>query len=102
MITSRNILRGKGIGVAFIALALLAFGRAAGAWASVAVPQTPLLGSTVTKYADPMPVFGPAGPNPRVTGTDINVYYEEFQQKVLPNAFYTAADPLYFAGYHAN
>lgn len=88
MITSRNILRGKGIGVAIIALALLASGIASSAWASVAVPQTPLLGSTVTKYADPMPVFGPAG-LPRVTGTDINVSYEEFQQKVLPNAFYS-------------
>ena len=90
MITSRNILRGKGIGVAFMALALLAFGPGASAWASVAVPQTPLLGSTVTKYADPMPVFGPAGTtNPRVTATDFDVLYEEFQQKVLPNAFYT-------------
>jgi spore coat protein A len=72
-----------------LALGLMLSVPAPSAWASVAVPQTPLLGSTVTKYADPMPAFGPAGTIPRVTGTDISVYYEEFQQNVLPDAFYT-------------
>jgi spore coat protein A len=76
-----------------LALGLILSAPAPSTWASVAVPQTPLLGSTVTKYATGLPIFGDTG---RVHGTDISVYYEEFQQNVLPDAFYTTL-PTSFA-----
>jgi spore coat protein A, manganese oxidase len=57
---------------------------------SIQVPRLALDGASITKYSDPLPVFGPAGPNPRVqAGSALAVSYHEFQQKVLPDAFYT-------------
>jgi spore coat protein A, manganese oxidase len=53
---------------------------------SAQVVQTPLLGSTVTKYVTPLPTFIGA----RVAaGTALDVSYHEFQQKVLPDTFYS-------------
>jgi spore coat protein A len=53
--------------------------------ASVTVPQTPLSGNTVAKFVDPLPTFS----GRRSDGTTTqNVVMQEFQQKVLPNAFY--------------
>jgi spore coat protein A len=61
---------------------------------SFQVTQTPLLGSSVIKYSHALPVFGPAGPNPRVAASSaLAVSYQEFQQKVLPDAFYATLSP---------
>ncbi|MCX9083653.1 MAG: multicopper oxidase domain-containing protein [Candidatus Methanoperedens sp.] len=69
------------------------------ALASTQVPQTPLLATTIPKYVDPLPVFGPAGgitvpgftgqPGsfpfnvPRVSAPSINVSMEIHKQQVL-------------------
>lgn len=50
---------------------------------SVQVAQTPLPGRDIGKYIDPLPTFTGA----RVTGTNLVVSAEEFQQKVLPSTF---------------
>lgn len=52
--------------------------------ASTQVPQTPLLGASIPKYVDPLPVFGPAGPIPRVNGDlPVTVTMQPFAQGVL-------------------
>jgi spore coat protein A, manganese oxidase len=52
----------------------------------------PLSGSTLEKFVEPVPVFGPAsgGLKPRVAGFNIIVAVHEFRQKILPAAFYAA------------
>jgi FtsP/CotA-like multicopper oxidase with cupredoxin domain len=53
--------------------------------ASVTTPQTPLSGNTVAKFVDPLPTFN----GRRSDGTTTQqITMQEFQQKVLPNAFY--------------
>jgi spore coat protein A, manganese oxidase len=83
----------------FILLLIVGLGLTCGAQASVQIPgQIPLPGSSVTKWLDPLPVFGPgAGPGPtqrEPAGSALTVYYQEFQQKVLPNSFYTGLTPF--------
>lgn len=70
-----------------------------GAQASKLVPQTPLPGSTIEKYKEPLPTFGPgAGSIPRVKSRQIQVSMEEFRQKVLPASIYSTLVPPYDAG----
>jgi spore coat protein A len=70
----------------FISLLIAGIGLTCGAQASVQIPQTPLLGASVTKYVTPLPVFVGA----RVAaGSALAISYDEFQQKVLPDNFYT-------------
>jgi spore coat protein A, manganese oxidase len=55
--------------------------------ASSLVPQTPLHGSCIPKFATPMPVFGPAGSTPRVLAAahpNLTVTMKEIDQAVLP------------------
>lgn len=48
------------------------------------MPQTPLPGTAILKYADSMPVFGPAGPIPRINGSlPITATMKPFTQQVL-------------------
>jgi FtsP/CotA-like multicopper oxidase with cupredoxin domain len=54
--------------------------------ASVQVPQTALPGASVTKFVTPLPTFV----GRRVTGTSLQSTMSEFQQHVLPDAFYTS------------
>ncbi len=68
-------------------------GRPAGL-PSNAIPQTPVVGTAIPKYVHPLPHFA----NNRVTGTDIKVTMEEFQQKVLPDSFYSALSEPYEDG----
>ncbi len=73
----------------FLALAFTValFSWTAGVDASVLVPQTALPGDCVPQFAVPMPVFGPAGPIPRVNAQQHNkldVKMKEFDQAVLP------------------
>ncbi|WP_221066657.1 multicopper oxidase domain-containing protein [Methylomagnum ishizawai] len=68
-------------------LLLLAQGIAAPAQASVLVPQTPLDGACIPKYATALPVFGPAGSIPRVDAVQhpaLMVTMKEIDQQVLP------------------
>jgi FtsP/CotA-like multicopper oxidase with cupredoxin domain len=51
--------------------------------ASVTTPQTPLLGGTVPRYVDPLPIFT----GKRVTATSITANMQEFQQQILPAGF---------------
>ena len=55
-----------------------------GAYASVQVPQTPLPGASVHESVSPVPTFV----GRRVSGPYLQVNMLEFQQKVLPDAFY--------------
>jgi spore coat protein A, manganese oxidase len=54
--------------------------------ASVQVPQTALAGTSVTKFVTPLPTFV----GRRVSGTSLQSTMSEFQQHVLPDAFYTS------------
>ncbi len=55
------------------------------ALANQQVLQTALPGKNIPKFVEPLPVFGPAGPIPRVAaGTGYTVSMEEFDQQVLP------------------
>ena len=49
-----------------ISLALLLAGTVGNASASTTVPQTALPGTCIPQFPVPLPVFGPAGPIPRV------------------------------------
>jgi FtsP/CotA-like multicopper oxidase with cupredoxin domain len=63
--------------------------------ASVTVPQTPLAGTSITPFTDPLPTFA----GRRVDGTaTVNVNMQEFQQKVLPASFYSSLAAPYNAG----
>jgi FtsP/CotA-like multicopper oxidase with cupredoxin domain len=63
--------------------------------ASVTVPQTPLAGTSITPFVDPLPTFA----GRRVDGTaTVNVNMQEFQQKVLPASFYTSLPAPYKSG----
>jgi spore coat protein A, manganese oxidase len=63
--------------------------------ASVTVPQTPLEGTTIPMFVDPLPTFN----GRRVDGTaTVNVNMQEFQQKVLPASIYAGLHAPYNAG----
>ena len=60
---------------------------APGASASYLVPQTALPGDCILQFAVPLPVFGPAGPIPRVNAAanpNLQVTLREIDQAVLP------------------
>src|SRR4029078_2456918 len=53
--------------------------------ASVTTPQTPLSGNSVAKFVDALPLLS----GTRSDGTTTQqIVMQEFQQKILPNAFY--------------
>jgi spore coat protein A, manganese oxidase len=56
--------------------------------------QTPLLGSRIPKFVDPLPTFAGA----RVTSQSFTVQMEEFQQKILPDSLYSGLSDHFKAG----
>ncbi len=76
-------LAGAGVAVRFGGSRLLLPGPAG---ASVQVPQTALDGSTVTRFVTPLPTFV----GRRVTASSVQAVMSEFQQKALPDSFYTS------------
>src|SRR3981081_4010897 len=58
--------------------------KASQALASVVSGQTPLAGSSIPQFAEPLPTFA----RRRVDDASIDVNMLEFQQKVLPNKLY--------------
>jgi FtsP/CotA-like multicopper oxidase with cupredoxin domain len=56
--------------------------------------QTPLVGSRIPKFVDPMPTFV----GTRVTSAAFSVQMEEFQQKILPDGLYSGLDDRFKAG----
>jgi FtsP/CotA-like multicopper oxidase with cupredoxin domain len=54
--------------------------------ASDQIPQTALPGASVTRFVTPLPTFV----GRRVTGTSLQVAMFEFQQRVLPDSFYSS------------
>ncbi len=79
-----------------VALTLAVVGVNTGSWASISVNQTPLDPTTLPQFVEELPNFAAAG---RVDGTKpYTVTMQEFQQKVLPNAFYTGLSAPYNAG----
>lgn len=62
---------------------------------SVTVPQEPILGSSIDKYVDPLPTFYP---DRVAAGSNLTISYEEFQQNVLPDAFYSTLAAPYNSG----
>lgn len=79
-----------------MALMIAGLGLTSGAQASVQVPQTALDGTTVPKYLTPLPHFAQTtGVLPRVqAGSALAVSYNEFQQKVLPDTWYSTTGGL--------
>ena len=70
------------------ALALLIAGNVGSAGASSLVPQTALPGACIPQFQVPLPVFGPAGPIPRVDAfqhPQLTVKMKEVDQQVLPS-----------------
>jgi FtsP/CotA-like multicopper oxidase with cupredoxin domain len=70
------------------------------ALSSVQIPQTPLAGRNIPKYADPLPTFAGS----RISGAAIDVSVEEFQQQILPASQYAGLpapfrDGTYVWGY---
>jgi spore coat protein A len=63
--------------------------------ASVRTPQTALNGNNLPKFVDQLPTF--AGRRANGAGS-LLVNMQEFQQKVLPNSFYTSLPAPYNAG----
>lgn len=60
---------------------------AGGASASYLVPQTALPGNCIPQFVSPLPVFGPAGPIPRIDAVQhpaLTVTMKEIDQAVLP------------------
>lgn len=74
-----------------MAVAVLTVALTQGTWA---VAQTPLLGTAILKYVEPLPYFAGI----RVTNTDVTVTMEEFQQQILPASIYAALPPPYDGG----
>jgi hypothetical protein len=63
--------------------------------ASVTTPQTPIDGNMLPKFVDSLPTFSGS----RVDGTvTLNINIQEFQQKVLPAAFYAGLPAPYNDG----
>jgi len=83
--TTSNWRRPTSAAVCCVAAAVMISYRVEVASATVPTPQTPLDGTTVPKFVDPLPTFA----GRRVDGTaTVNVNMEEFQQKVLPASVY--------------
>ncbi len=80
-----------GAGAAIRVEAPAIFGSAS---ASVSVPQTPLDGSTLTKWVTPVPTFNAR----RAQGSILQVGIYEFQQKVLPDWYYATLPAPYNKG----
>jgi spore coat protein A, manganese oxidase len=59
-------------------------GRVIKASAKTGQAQTPLPGSSIPKYVDPLPIFA----GERVTAADVAVSISEFQQQILPASVY--------------
>lgn len=77
----RTFLKMAGVAAAAIALNPKLVDTAT---ASTLVPQVPFPGKNILKYIDSLPVFGPAGPIPRVNGNNpITVTLKPFSQQVL-------------------
>src|SRR5258708_32421198 len=83
------VLAGAGAAIRIEAPAI--FGSAS---ASVNVPQTPLDGSTLTKWVTPVPTFN----GRRVQSSSLQVGMYEFQQKVLPDSVYASLPAPYNRG----
>jgi spore coat protein A len=56
--------------------------------------QTPLLGSHIPKFVDPLPTFF----GKRATSASLNVQIQEFQQKILPESLYSELSDPFKAG----
>jgi FtsP/CotA-like multicopper oxidase with cupredoxin domain len=75
-----SALAGAGVAVRFGGVRLVL----PGAGASVQVPQTALAGSSIPQFVTPLPTFV----GQRLTASSLQSVMTEFQQKVLPDAFY--------------
>lgn len=65
-------------------------------FASVGIPQTPLLGRSIPKFVDEVPNFATLG---RIDGTvPLTVTMNEFQQQVLPASVYSGLSAPFNAG----
>lgn len=96
MTTRRHFLRmgAAAIGAGSLFLAGESLQGIPSIFASVQVPQTPLPGSSIPKYVDPLPTFV----GKRVPGTSLIVRMQEFQQKVLPEQIYAGLASPFQAG----
>jgi spore coat protein A, manganese oxidase len=106
MIKSRNMLGMRRIGVALIALALLAFGIGSSAFAQVV--QTPLKSNSLPQFVDQLPDLNALPPqatnNPNtietiVAGTsEISLTMQEFKANVMPTGFVPATGAGTYTG----
>ncbi len=63
-------------------------------FAPAQVPQTPLPGTNIPKFVEPLPTFVGA----RVPGTSLVISMLEFQQKILPESLYSRLKPPFNEG----
>ncbi len=87
--------------LAFVLPAAVLIAAAGSARASTLVPQTALPGDCVPQFQVQMPVFGPAGPIPRVNATQypkLEVTMKEVNQVVLPQGVYNCGGNNYNIG----
>ena len=82
----RTLMKVAGLAGAGAAIRIEAPAIFGSASASVNVPQTPLDGSTLTKWVTPLPTFN----GRRVQSSSLQVGIYEFQQKVLPDSVYAS------------
>src|SRR3954469_12714888 len=85
-VSRRTLMKVAGLAGAGAAIRIEAPAIFGSASASVNVPQTALDGSTLTKWVTPVPTFN----GRRVQSPTLQVGLREFQQKVLPDSFYTS------------
>lgn len=64
------------------------------AFASVTLPQTPLLGANIPQFVEPLTTFV----GRRVNSSSLSAVMEEFQQKVLPDSLYATMTPPFNNG----
>jgi len=99
----RDVLKGGAWSLAsyYAATRLHFIERAYGAFAG---PQTPLPGSVIPQFLDPLPLLG--GDIVLATGTNLTIRMEEFKANMLPTGFLPAAGGTYAGtwvwGYQTN
>jgi len=88
MVRRRNVFKIVAL-LNFTPLLLLVCGLGV-SFGSQQLDQTPLVPTSINKYVDPLPVFGPANPDKhfqRVDKKNITVKIQEFEQQVLSSDF---------------
>src|SRR5258708_5285499 len=95
MTTRRHFIRmGTAVGAGTLIFAGESSAYTSSVFGSVQVRQTPLLGSSILQYVDPVPTFV----GKRVSESFVIARAQEFQQKILPESIYAGLRSPFQAG----